>query len=121
MAQVGTHGRGQREVLCRGAWVTGADEGEAEPELRIIVTGTSVDDATEVAGRGRVLAGVELGPGERLEHALGPRLGGGGALEQLGGGRGTAAAEQVEAAPVELMSVGCACWDRILIRIWSIW
>ena len=93
-------------MLGRAARVARSREGEAEAELRIVVTGASVYDAAEVAGRCRVLAGVELGPGEGLEHAPGPRLGGGGALEELSGGSGAAPAEQVEPAPVELVSVG---------------
>ena len=116
MTQIGTHGRGQREVLCRRAGVARAREGQAESELRIVVAGASVDDAAEVSGRRRVLAGVELGPRQGFEHAPGPRLGGGGALEQLGGGSGTAPAEQVEAAPVELVGVRTVGWRCI----WSI-
>lgn len=103
-------------MLGRTARVTCAREGEAEPELGIVVTRASVYDAAEVSGRRRVLAGVELGPGERLEDAPGSRLGGGGALEDLSGGSGTAVAEQVEPAPVELVSVGAVGCRRV----WSI-
>jgi hypothetical protein len=114
--QVRLHGRRQREVLGRGAGVARAREGEAESELRIVVAGASVYDAAKVAGRRRVLAGVELGPGERLEYAPGPRFGDGGAFEQLSRGGRTAAAEQVEPAPVEQVSVS-AVGGR---RVWSV-
>ena len=63
MPEVGAHGRGQGEVLGRRAGIAGPGQGQAEPELRVVVSGAGVDDATEVAGRGRVLAGVELRPG----------------------------------------------------------
>jgi hypothetical protein len=100
VTEIGPHGRGQREVLGGCARIARASERKAEAELRVIIGGASVDDAAEVSGRSRVLPGVELGAGECLEHAPGPRLGGCGALEELGGGSGTAPAEQVEATRV---------------------
>jgi hypothetical protein len=111
--QIRAHRRGQREVLGRSAGVARARQGQSEPELRVVVTGASVYDAAEVSGRRGVLTGVELGPGECLQYAPGPRLGGGGALEQLGGGGGTAPAQQVEAAPVELVSVSAVGRRRV--------
>ena len=116
MPQIRAHGGRQREVLGRSARVTRACEGKAEPELRIVVAGASVYDAAEVAGSRRVLAGVELRAGEGLEHASGPRFGGGSAFEQLSGGGRAAAAEQVEPTPVELVSVS-AVGRR---RVWSV-
>ena len=116
VTEIGAHGRGQREVLGSGTRIARAREGQAEPELRVVVARASVDNAAEVSGRRRVLAGVELGPRERLEHAPRPRLGGGGALEQLGGCSWAAPAEQFEAAPVELVSVRAVRG----YRIWSI-
>jgi len=116
MAKIGAHGGGQCEVLCRGSRIARASEGEAEPELRVVVGGASLDDAGEVPGRGRVLAGIELSPRKRLQDAPGPRLSGGGPFEQLGGGSGTATAEQVEATLVELMGVSAVSSSRI----WSI-
>lgn len=116
MAQIGAHGRGQREVLGGRPVVACACEGKAEPELRVVVGGASLDDTAEVRGRCRILAGVELRSRERLQHASGPRLGGGGAFEQLGGGRGAASAKQVETAFVELVRVSAVFWNRI----WSI-
>jgi hypothetical protein len=138
VAEVRAHGRRQREVLRRGARVAGTGEGETEPELGIIVARTSVDNAAEVSSRCCILAGVELRARERLEYAPGPRLGCGCALEQLGRRSGAAPAEQVEAAPVELVCirtgrrvrttrwvstarwVATACWRRVSSRIWSI-
>ena len=116
MAEIGAHGGGQREVLRGGSQVARASEGEAEPELRVVVGGASLDDAGEVPGRGRVLASIELSPRKRLQDAPGPWLSGGGAFEQLGGGGGTPAAEQVEATFVELMGVSAVSSSRI----WSI-
>lgn len=116
MAEIGAHGGGQREVLGGGSRVARASEGEAEPELRVVVSGASLDDAGEVPGRGRVLASIELSPRKRLQDAPGPWLSGGSPFEQLGGGGGTAAAEQVEASFVELMGVSAVSSSRI----WSI-
>jgi hypothetical protein len=100
-------------VLGGAARVAGAGEGQAQPELRVVITGASVYDATEVAGRGGILAGVKLRSRERLEHAPGARFGSGSAFEQLGGRGRTPAAEQVEAAPVELMSIRTVGRGRI--------
>jgi len=67
----------------------------------------------EVSGRSRVLAGVELRTGQRLQYAPGPRFRSGGPLEDLCGRRRTAAAEQVQAAFIELMSVSTVSGYRI--------
>jgi len=100
------HGRREREVLGGGARIAGAGKREAQPELGIVVAWASLYDQPEVPGGRSVLAGVELRPGKRFQYAPGPRLGSGGPLEQLRGRRRTAAAEQVQAALVELMGVG---------------
>jgi len=115
MAEIGAHGGGQREVLRGGSRIARASEGEAEPELRVVVRGASLDDAGEVPGRSRVLASIELSPRKRLQDAPGPRLSGGGPFEQLGCGGGTTPAEQIETTLVELMSV-----SAVRSRIWSI-
>ncbi len=52
------------------------------------------------------MPGVELGAAQRLKDAARVRLGGRGALEQLGGSGGTAAPEQVQPAPVQVVGVG---------------
>ena len=116
MAEIGPHGRGQGEVLGRRARITGPGQGQAEPELGVIIARAGIDDALEVTGRGRILAGVELGSRQRLQYAPGSRLSCGSTFEQLSGGRGTAAAEQVKAALVKLMGVSAVASDRI----WSI-
>ena len=116
MAEIGAHGRGQREVLRSGAGIARAREGQAKPELRVVVAGASLDDAAEIAGRRRVLAGVELSTREGFEYAPRPRLGGSGPLEQLGGSGRAAPAEQGEATFIELMGVSAVHWNRI----WSI-
>ena len=103
-------------MLGRGAGVAGAGQGEAKAELGVIVSRAGVDDPAEVAGRRRVLAGVELRPRQRLKYAPGSRLSCGSPFQQLSGGRGAAAAEQVKAALVELKGVGTIAGDRI----WSI-
>ena len=116
MAEIGAHGRSQREVLRGASRIAGTREGKPEPELRVVVGGASLDDAAEVPGRGRVLASIELSPRKRLQDAPGPRLSGGGPFEQLGSGGRAAAAEQVEATLVELMGVSAVRGSRI----WSI-
>ena len=99
------HSRSQCQVLGGGARIAGAGERQAETELGIIITRAGLDDQAEVPGSGGILAGVELRPGERLQYAPGPRLGCSGPLEQLRGGCRTAAAEEVQAALVELVGV----------------
>jgi hypothetical protein len=69
MPVVGTHGRRQGQVLGGSARVAGAGERQSQPELGIIVTRAGLDDPAEVAGRGGVLAGVELRAGQRLQYA----------------------------------------------------
>ena len=116
VAEIGAHRRCQGEVLGRRAGVAGAGQGEAKSELGVIVSRTGVDDPAEVVRRGCVLAGVELRPRQRLQYAPGSRLSCGSPFQQLSGGRGTAAAEQVKATLVELKGVGTIAGDRI----WSI-
>ena len=103
-------------MLGRRAGVAGAGQGQAKAELGVVVSRAGVDDAAEVAGRGCVLAGVELRARQRLQYAPGSRLSCGGPFQQLSGGRGTAPAEQVKATLVELKGVGIVVGDRI----WSI-
>jgi hypothetical protein len=103
-------------MLGRRTRISGPGQGQAEPELGVIITRAGIDDAAEIAGRGRVLAGVELRPRQRLQYAPGSRLSRCSPFEQLGGGRGAASAEKVKAALVELMGVSAVACDRI----WSI-
>ena len=107
------HGGGQRQVLGGGARIAGTGEGQTETELGIIITGTGLDDQPEVPGSSRILAGVELRTGQRLQYAPGPRLSCCGSLEELRGGCRTAAAKQVQAALVELMGVSTISGYRI--------
>ena len=86
------HGSGKCQVLGGGAGVAGTCQRQAESELGIIVARAGLYDEPEVSGRGRVLAGVELRPGQRLQYAPGPRLSSSGPLEQLCGCRRAAAA-----------------------------
>ena len=103
-------------MLGRRAGVPRAGQGQAKAELGVVVSRAGVDDAAEVAGRGCVLAGVELRPRQRLQYAPGSRLSCGSPFQQLSGSCGTAPAEQVKATPVELKGVGTVVGDRI----WSI-
>jgi hypothetical protein len=107
------HGRRERQVLGCGARIAGPGERQAESELGIIIARAGVHDQPEVSGGSRILAGVELRPGQRLQYAPGPRLSCSGPLEQLRGGRRTAAAEKVQAALVELMGVSTISGYRI--------
>ena len=113
MALMGAHGRGQGKMLgCRSV-IASAGEGEPEAELGIVVARAGLDDQGEIAGRGGVLAGVELRARQRLKYAPGSRLGCGGPLQQLSGRRRTAPAEQVQATFVELMGVSAVSGNRI--------
>jgi hypothetical protein len=99
------HGGGKCQVLGRGARVAGTCQRQAESELGIVVGGAGLHDQTEVSGRCGILAGVELRPGQRLKYAPGPRLSSSGPFEYLCGCGRAAAAQQIQAALVELMSV----------------
>jgi hypothetical protein len=101
MPQVRAHGGRQREVLGRGAVVSGPGQGEAKAELGVVIARAGVHDPAEAAGRLGVALGVELGAPERLEDAPRVGLSGRRALEQLGCRRGTAAAQQVQTAAVK--------------------
>jgi hypothetical protein len=116
VAEIGAHGGRQGQVLGGSAEIASPGQRQSESELRVVVGGARLDDAAEIAGRGRVLAGVELRPGQCLKYAPGPRLGGSGPLEQLRGGGGTASAKQVETALVKLVGVSTVNRNRI----WSI-
>ncbi len=107
------HRRGQREVLGGSARIAGTGQREAEAELGIVVSWTSLYDQPEAFGGCGVLAGVELRPRERLQDAPGPRLGSCGPFEHLGGRRRTAPAEQIQATLVELMGVGATASHRV--------
>ena len=104
--KVGAHGRGQGQVLSGLAVVAGPGQGKAEPELGVVVGRAGLHDQPEVPGRLGVLAGVELRPGQGFQDAAGPWLSRCRPLQQLRGRGRTAPAEQVEAARVELVSVG---------------
>jgi hypothetical protein len=111
--QVRPHRRGEGQVLGGGAWIAGARQRQAETELGVIVAWTRIDYPAKVRGSRSVLACIELGPRQRLQDAPGVRLGCGRALQQLRGGRGAAAAEQVKAPLIELIGVGAVNRSRI--------
>jgi hypothetical protein len=100
-------------VLGGGTRIAGPGERQAEAELGIIIARACLDDQPEVPSGSRILTGVELRTGERLQYAPGPRLSCSGPLEQLGGGCRAAAAEQVQAALVELVGVSTISGYRI--------
>jgi hypothetical protein len=89
------HGGGKCQVLGGGARVAGTCQRQAESELGIIVARAGLHYQPEVSGCGRILAGVELRPRQRLQYAPGPRLSSSGPFEYLGSCRRAAAAEQV--------------------------
>ncbi len=97
---VGPHGGGQGQVLGGGLVVAAAGEGEAEAEVGVVVGRGGLDDRAEVGRRGLVLAGVELGAGQRLADAARARLGVGRPLQDLGRGGRAALAEQLHAGGV---------------------
>ena len=103
--QVRAHRGRQGQVLGRGPRVPGPGQRQAQAELGVVVARAGLHDAAEVAGRGRVPPGVELGPGQRLEDAAGVRLGGGRPLEQLRRRGRAAPPEQVQPAPVQVVGV----------------
>ena len=74
----------------------GPRQGQAQPEVRVVVGGAGLDDQPEVAGRLGVPARVELGAGQRLPDAAGAGLGGRGPLQDLGRCRRAAPAEQFQ-------------------------
>jgi uncharacterized protein (DUF1015 family) len=97
---VRAHGGSQGQVLGGGLVVTGAGEGEAEAEVRVVVGWARLDDHPEVFRGGRVLAGVELGPGQGLPDAARARLRVRRPLQHLRRGRGTALPEEFHAGGV---------------------
>lgn len=110
MPQVGTHRGRQREVLRGSRGVPAAGEGQAKPEMCVIVTRARLHDPPETVGCRSVPAGVELCPAQGLQNAACPGLGRRSAFEQLGGCRRTAPAEQVE--PAAVPGVGVTVRDR---------
>ena len=85
--------------------VPAARQGEAETEMRVVVTRAGLHDLPETRCRRREPAGVELGPPEGLKHAPGSRLRFCRAFQQLRGGRRAAPAEQFEAPLVPRVRV----------------
>ena len=88
-----------------GGWVTPPGQGKAEAEVRVVVTRACLHNLPETVRRLLVPAGVELRPAEGLQDAARPWLGFRGPLEELGGGRRAAPAEQVEPPAVPRVTV----------------
>ena len=100
MLAVWAHGGSQGQVLGGGLVVPGTGEGQAEAEVRVVVGWARLDDHPEVFRGGRVLAGVELGPGQGLPDAARARLRVRRPLQHLRRGRGTALSEEFHAGGV---------------------
>jgi len=100
MPQIRAHRRRQREVLGSCSMIPRSGQGQAKPELGVVVARAGVHYPAEAASRCLVPAGVKLCPAQGLQDAARFRLRGRGALEQLRGRRWAAPAEQVESAPV---------------------
>jgi hypothetical protein len=77
--------------------VAAAGESEAETEVGVVVGRGCLHDRAEVGRRRLVLAGVELGAGQRLADAPGSGLGVRRPLQDLRRGGGAALAEQLQA------------------------
>jgi len=105
MPQIRAHRRRQRQVLGRCSVIPRPGQGQAEPELGVVVARARVHDPPEAAGRRLVSAGIKLCPAQRLQDAARFGLGGGGALEQLRGSGRAAPAKKIESAPVERVYV----------------
>ena len=105
MAQIGTHRRGQREVLGRRAVITGPGQREAESEPGVVIARAGVHDPAEAARRLGVASRVELRPAERLQDAPRVGLGDRRALQQLRGRGRAAPPQQVQTAPVKRIYV----------------
>jgi hypothetical protein len=101
MPQIRAHRRRQREVLGGCSVIPRPGQGQAEPELGVVVAGAGIHYPAEAAGRRLVPAGIKLGPAQGLQDAARFGLRGRGALEQLRGRCRAAPAEQIEAAPVK--------------------
>lgn len=82
MPQVWAHRRCQREVLGRCSVIPRPGQGEAKPELGVVVAWAGVHDPAEAACRRLVPVGVKLCPAQGLQDAARVRLRGRGALEQ---------------------------------------
>jgi hypothetical protein len=105
MPQFRTHRRSKRQVLGRCSVIPRPGQGQAKPELGVVVARARVHDPAEAAGRRLVLVGIKLCPAQRLKDAARFGLGGGGALEQLRGRCRAAPAEQIQSAPVKRVYV----------------
>jgi hypothetical protein len=105
MPQIWAHRRRQREVLGGCSVIPRPGQGQAKPELGVIVAGASVHYPPEASGCRIVPAGIKLGPAQGLKDAARFGLRGRGALEQLRGSGRTAPAEQIEAAPVKGVNI----------------
>lgn len=105
MPQIRAHRRRQRQVLGGCPVVPRPGQGQAKPELGVVIAGAGVYDPAEAADRRLVPAGIKLCPAQGLQDAARLRFGGGGALEQLRGRCRAAPAEQIEAAAVKAVYV----------------
>lgn len=101
MLQIRAHRRRQRKVLGRCSVIPRPGQGQAKPELGVIVAWAGVHYPAEAAGRRLVPAGIKLCPAQGLQDAARFWLRGRRALEQLRRRCRAAAAEQIESAPVK--------------------
>jgi hypothetical protein len=83
--EVGSHGCGEREVLDRFLQVADLPRGQPPAELGVVVGRVGVDEVGETLPRGRVLAGVVLGPCQGLAEVAGRGFGGHSMLEHVDG------------------------------------
>ena len=103
VGKIRTHRGSQREMLDGSAQLAHAGGTEAERELPVVVGRVGLDDAGERRLRPRVVARLELGPPERLEHASRAGFGRRRAVQQLFRGSGAARLEQTQPSGVPVV------------------
>jgi hypothetical protein len=105
MPQFWPHGRGEREMLDGRPRIPAAREGQAETEMRVVVSRAGVHDLPETLRCRHIPAGVELGTSEGFQHAARVRFCFCRALQELSGRRRAAPAEQLQAPLVPRIRV----------------
>ncbi len=105
MTQLGSHGRGEGEMLGRCGRVPAPGQGKSQPEVRIVVARARLHDLPEIVRGLRVPPRVKLCPGESLKNAPRSRLSFRGTLEKLCGGRRAAPAQQVKPPAVPRVGI----------------